>query len=132
VIISSFCWQPLVWCRDHIPDVKRACLWSTDTWSWPFFASLAPPIFLDRCATRIFHPHFRLVDANLMDQARARGWIVYPWVGMKEEEGDREGLWSAMKTFGVAGLCTNYPRQLRAWLADARLDEQFYQEPTAR
>lgn len=128
ILISSFCWQPLVWCMHHMPAIPRACLWSSDSWSWPFFANMAPPLFLERCGTKILHPHIALVNENLMDQAKARNWIVYPWVGMQEEEGDREGLWSAMKTYGVDGLCTNYPRQLKSWLADAQLDEQVYRE----
>lgn len=126
VIVSSFNWEPLVWLSRHAPDVPRACLWSRDTYSWPFFANLAPTVFLERARTKILHPHVALVDEHLMDQATARGWMVYAWSPMAGEERDREGLWSALKTFGLHGLCTNYPRQLKSWLEEASLDEQSF------
>lgn len=126
VIISSFNFEPLVWLSQHAPGLQRACLWSRDTFSWPFFANLAPNVFLDRVRTNILHPYVELVDEHLMDQAIARGWKVYAWAAMADEEQDREGLWSALKTFGLHGLCTNYPRQLKSWLHEASLDEQSF------
>ena len=126
VIVSCFHAEPLVWIKDHYNDLKRACLWSTETFSWPFFAILAPQVFLDRAGTNIFHPWVKLVDANMMDQARARGWVIYAWSGMQDEEKDRDGLWTAMKTVGLDGLCTNYPRQLKTWLEEAAIDERNY------
>lgn len=128
VIVSCFQAEPLVWIAQHHPEIQRACLWSMqDTWTWPFFAVLAPQVFLDKASTNILHPHVSLVDAHLMDQAAARGWRVYAWVEMIGEEGDREGLWTALKTVGLHGLCTNYPRQLKSWLEDAAIDERSYQ-----
>lgn len=126
VIVSSFCSEPLVWLRRHAPEIRRACLWSADTFQWPFFASLAPQVFLERVGTNILHPHMGLVTENLMDQATARGWLVYSWAPMVGEEDGREGKWSALKTFGVHGHCTNYPRQLTAWLEEAAIDEREY------
>ncbi len=127
VIVSCFQAEPLVWIYRHHPVVQRACLWSLpDTFSWPFFAVLAPQVFLDKAGTNILHPHVGLVDFNLMDQAGARGWRVYAWATMAGEEGDREGLWTALKTVGLHGLCTNYPRQLKNWLEDAAIDERSY------
>ncbi len=127
VIVSCFQAEPLVWIYKHAPEVRRACLWSRDTFSWPFFANLAPQLFLERCGTNILHPHAPLVNANLMDQARARGWLVYAWVSMAGEEKDREGVWTALKTVGLDGLCTNYPRQFKSWLEEAAIDERQYQ-----
>lgn len=126
VIVSSFCAEPLVWLRRHAPEIKRACLWSIDTFQWPRFATLAPQVFLERAGTNILHPHMGLVNENLMDQAAARGWLVYSWSPMAGEERDREGVWSALKTFGIHGHCTNYPRQLRRWLEEASIDEREY------
>jgi glycerophosphoryl diester phosphodiesterase len=119
VIVSCFMAEPLVWLRRHAPEIRRACLWSIDTFQWPFFATLAPQVFLEKAGTNVLHPHAGLVTENLMDQARSRGWLVYAWSAMAGEEQDREGLWTALKTFGLHGLCTNYPRQLRSWLEDA-------------
>ncbi len=126
VIVSCFHAEPLVWIYQNHPEITRACLWSRDTFSWPFFADLAPQVFLDRCGTKILHPHAGLVNENLMDQARARGWTVYAWTPMAWEEHDREGLWTGLKTVGLDGLCTNYPRQLKCWLEEAAIDERQY------
>lgn len=129
VIVSSFCAEPLVWIKNNAPQIKRACLWSRDTFQWPFFSTMAPQVFLEKAGTDVLHPHVGLVDANLMDQARARGWTVYAWVPMAGEEHDRERLWTHLKTVGLHGLCTNYPRQLRSWLEEAAIDERQYAHP---
>lgn len=129
IIISSFAAPPLRWLARHAPEVRRACLWSSDTFHWPFFANLAPQVFLEWARTNILHPHVDLVDDNLMDQAGARGWLVYAWAPMVYEDDDREGLWTQLKTYGLHGLCTNYPRQLNSWLKDASIDEQSYGQP---
>jgi glycerophosphoryl diester phosphodiesterase len=127
VLVSCFNWEPLVWIYRHRSHIRRACLWSyADTFSWPHFANLAPQVFLDRCGTNVLHPYTELVTPNLMDQAAARGWRVYAWAALAGEERDREGLWASLKTMGLHGLCTNYPRQLKRWLEDAALDEQVY------
>ncbi len=127
VIVSCFHPEPLVWIKDHYPEIERACLWSADSFSWPFFAVLAPQVFLDKAGTDILHPHARLVNENLMDQAAARGWRVYAWAEMVGEDHDRESLWTQLKTLGVHGLCTNYPRELKAWLEAAAVDERRYE-----
>ena len=127
VIVSTFEAAPLVALSEKYPDIKRACLWGRDSFTWPFFATFAPTIFLERCKTNIIHPDVRMVDENLMDQAQARNWIVYPWVPMAGEEHDREGMWSWLRTLGVHGLCTNYPRQFKIWNDDALLDSRRYQ-----
>ena len=119
VIVSCFQAEPLVWLRRHAPEVQRACLWASDSFSWPFFATMAPTVFLEVAGTNILHPHTSLVDANLMDQAEARKWRVYAWAEMIGEDHDREGLWTTLKTFGLHGLCTNYPRELKIWLEEA-------------
>lgn len=132
VIVSCFHAEPLVWIFRNQPEIKRACLWSRDTFSWPFFADLAPQVFLERCGTKTLHPHAGLVNENLMDQARARGWTVFAWVPMAWEEQDREGLWTGLKTVGLDGLCTNYPRQLKSWLEEAAIDERQYRPDQGR
>lgn len=126
VIVSSFHAEPLLWLKTHSPALQRACLLGSDTFSWPFFAIMAPQVFLEKIGTRIVHPYVDWVTENFMDQANARGWQVFPWVSMAGEESDREGLWTSLKTLGVHGLCTNYPRQLKTWLEEASLDEREY------
>ena len=125
VIVSCFRAQPLVWLRQHAPEVQRACLWSLDTYSWPFFANMAPTVFLEISGTNILHPHTSLVDYNLMDQAAARNWRVYAWAEMVGEDHDREGLWTTLRTFGLHGLCTNYPRELVEWLKESAAYDQL-------
>ncbi|MCX6105551.1 MAG: glycerophosphodiester phosphodiesterase [Proteobacteria bacterium] len=125
VIVSCFQSPPLVWLRRNAPEVQRACLWSLDTYSWPFFATLAPTVFLEIAGTNILHPHTSLVDYNLMDQAAARNWRVYAWAEMVGEDHDREGLWTTLKTFGLHGLCTNYPRELTQWLKESAAYDQL-------
>jgi glycerophosphoryl diester phosphodiesterase len=128
VIVSCFQVEPLEWIKHHAPDVRRACLWhNSDTFTWPFFAVLAPQVFLERAGTNVLHPHVGLVTENLMDQAAAHRWTVYAWAAMAGEERDREGLWASLKTLGLHGLCTNYPRQLRTWLEEAAIDERQYE-----
>jgi len=119
IIVSCFQAKPLVWMKYHAPAVQRACLWSSDSFNWPFFATLAPSVFLAQASTNILHPHTSLVDANLMDQAAARNWRVYAWAEMVGEDHGRDALWTTLRTFGLHGLCTNYPRELKLWLEEA-------------
>ncbi len=118
IIISCFYAAPLVWLKDHCPETQRACLWSSDSFEWPFFSTLAPPVFMEKTGSKILHPLSTLVTENLMDQARARGWRVYPWTTMVGEDHDRESQWTILKTLGIDGLCTNYPRELKKWLLE--------------
>lgn len=126
VIVSCFQVEPLIWIKDHCSELQRACLWSNDTWRWPMFAVMAPPVFLEQCGAKILHPHTSLVTENLMDQATARGWQVFAWANMVGEDEHREAIWTALKTYGLHGLCTNYPRELISWLKEAELDEQQF------
>lgn len=126
IIVSCFQTEPLVWIKNNFNELRRACLWSADTWRWPMFAVMAPQVFLEQCGTNILHPHMNLVTENLMDQARARGWEVYAWANMVGEDKNREEIWTALQTYGCNGLCTNYPRELISWLKEAELDEQQF------
>lgn len=114
VIFSSFLPTPLAYLADNYPAIRTACLWG-DVIDWPHCAHFAPPLFMQRCHTKIFHPWSAYLTDNVMDQARARGWIVYPWVSMKGEDSQREVLWERMADLKIDGLCTNYPRELKQW-----------------
>src|SRR5690606_26768392 len=77
IIISSFHPDPLVYLAENHPEVPRACL--LGEFHWPYCAHLAAPVFMKSVHTNIIHPWAGKVDENFMDQARARGWIVYPY-----------------------------------------------------
>ena len=122
IIVSCFSVEPLQYFARHFADVKRACLWG-DWPAWPSFADFCPILMMKNCRASILHPVAFWVTENLMDQSRARGWTVYPYVTMKGEDRDRVGLWSTMTALGVDGLCTNFPRELAMWLVDVRTSE---------
>ena len=126
VVISSFYPAPLSYLANTNQDLQLACLWG-DVVTWPHFAAFSPPVFMQSCRAKIFHPWTNFLTFEVMEQARVRGWKVYPYTSYMGEESDRESLWALMQTFGVDGLCTNYPREFKEWLAknsnaDARLN----------
>lgn len=117
-VVSCFEPEPLEYFARTYPEVRRACLIG-DYPKWPQLAARSPLLFMQKIHTNIIHPWAPLVDENFMDQAKARGWIVYPYCSAKgEEDEDQVGLWTTLKTLGIDGLCTNYPRQMRAWLEE--------------
>lgn len=117
-VISSFRKEPLLWIRQEHPQLRVACLIG-DMPPWPHIADQHPLIFMQTIGAKIIHPFAPLVDDNFMDQAKARGWKVIPYTSVVgEEDEDREGLWSRLMTLGVDGLCTNYPREMLAWLKE--------------
>lgn len=128
IIISSFCRSPLLYMRDHAPDLQRACLVGNDEFEWPFFSNMSPLIFMQDVAATILHPRCNQVSEDMMDQARARGWKVYTWATMTGEDNAKTDLWTVLKSLGVDGHCTNYPRELTAWLKETRRYEQRVQE----
>lgn len=115
VIVSSFHSTPLEYLSQHYPEITLACLWG-DVFEWPSFSHYSPLVFMQRVGATIVHPWTDYVTEEFMDQARNRAWQVFPYASFNGEEQDREGMWSYLKTLGVDGLCTNYPRELRAWL----------------
>jgi glycerophosphoryl diester phosphodiesterase len=117
IIVSCFYPQPLIFFAENYPEFPRACLWG-DRPHWPFFSHFAPLIMMQRCRATIFHPVTHWLDENLMDQARARQWQVFPYVEMKGEDADRAKLWATMLALGVDGLCTNFPREFKHWLQE--------------
>jgi glycerophosphoryl diester phosphodiesterase len=117
MICSAFDWTQLYELMLIAPNVTRACLWRS--FSWPFFASFAPQVFMERVHAKIIHPEAYLVDESFAELADIRGWEVYSWSSLKGEEADREGLWSMLKAFEVDGHCTNYPGQLSHWLSES-------------
>lgn len=119
IIISSFCYEPLKYLFEKHPHLTRACLWG-DKPRWPLLGYHSPLVMMQECRSQIFHPYTDWLNEELMDQAKARGWLVFPYVSMKGEEGDKQSLWGWLHTLGVDGLCTNYPRQFKMWLDEVK------------
>jgi glycerophosphoryl diester phosphodiesterase len=117
IIVSSFHPKPLMYLARNAPEVKIACLLDGQP-KWPFVSESHPLIFMQRCGAKIIHPDVDLVEENFVDQCRARGWVIFPYVGYKKEEKQKEGLWTYLATLGIPGLCTNFPREFKAWNAE--------------
>jgi glycerophosphoryl diester phosphodiesterase len=117
VIISSFRRVPLEFLANQYSDLSLACLWGPDI-EWPYFAHYNPLVFMSACRAKIFHPWVGYVNEEVMDQARTRGWKVFAYAGYlgPDERQGREELWSYLDACGIDGLCTNYPREMKAWL----------------
>ena len=62
----------------------------------------------------IFHPDAMLVSESMINWTKANNWKVYPYVSNTIE--NPEILWPFLYELGIDGLCTNYPRELKAWL----------------
>jgi glycerophosphoryl diester phosphodiesterase len=126
LIISSF--QPLVihTVAQDFPNLPRACLIEPSGWSWPSFADTMPLNFMNANDTKILHPEASMIDQNMMDQAKNRGWIVNAWYPMRAEMIHREEHWAILYHLGVDGVCTNYPRQMRQWLNEVAEQEREF------
>jgi glycerophosphoryl diester phosphodiesterase len=125
IIVSCFNPEPLKYMREHCPDIRRACLTGDDDLPWPFFSHLAILNFMRDTGSTIVHPRMGQVSEAFMDQCRARGWQVFTWAPMIGEDVARESWWNMLRTFGVDGHCTNYPREFSHWL---EREERFDQE----
>lgn len=65
----------------------------------------------------IIHPYYMMVTESFMAKARAQKLKVFPYTGMVDEDNDQQAIWQNLKDLGIDGLCTNYPRELKQWLA---------------
>lgn len=128
VIISSFCKDPLLYLKEHESDLQRACLVGNDEWEWPYFSHASALIFMQEVAATILHPRFDQVNEGMMDQARNRGWKVFTWATMIGEDSSREQTWTVLKSLGVDGHCTNFPRELTQWLKESEIYERRIRE----
>ncbi len=126
IIISSF---NKATCADSarlFKNLKVALLWDKYLWV-PGSFQWGPVRFMEQHGIRIYHPEAKLLMPAQMRVCKARGIQVVPWVGMRDEI-NREQLWSYLMTVGVDGFCTNYPRQLKLWLEEARDDESRFKD----
>lgn len=65
----------------------------------------------------IIHPYYKIVTDSFMAKAREQQLKVFPYTGMVDEDHDQEATWHNLKELGIDGLCTNYPREFKKWLA---------------
>ncbi|MBC7660287.1 MAG: hypothetical protein H7249_11325 [Chitinophagaceae bacterium] len=125
IIISSFDRKTCADSARLFPNLKVALL--SDKYYWmPGTFAAGPVRFMEKNGIKIFHPEAKLLTPDMMRIAKSRGIDVIPWVSLKDEM-NREQLWSYLITVGVQGLCTNYPRQMKLWLKEARDDEERIQ-----
>lgn len=115
----------LIALHDLRPDLPLGTRWHGDL-KGPWFAYRNPQVLLPRIRSRIFQPSLNRMNEETVAYARSFNWQIIPVAGIEEEEFDREGLWAWLRTLGVDGLCTNYPRQLRSWLNEETEYEHKY------
>lgn len=116
IIVSCFSPEPLIYMREHCPDIQRACLTGDDTVPWPYFSHMAILNFMQMTSSSIVHPRMDQMSEALMEQFQHRGWKVFTWAPMIGEDLVRESWWTMLKTLGVHGHCTNYPAEMVRWL----------------
>lgn len=126
LIISSFHLPTCEHLAKKFPQLKTALLWDKKLW-WPWSFAWGPLRFMKRNQIRIFHPDAHLVEPTMVKELKARGWEIFPYVGLKREHQARE-LWTYLMTCGVDGLCTNYPREMKLWLQEATDDFQRFRD----
>lgn len=120
IIVSSFNLDTCQWIAQESPLTQVALLWDKSLW-WPGAFNWGPKRFMKKYGIKIFHPDARLLKRSVMDQIKAEGWSVFPYIGLQNEQ-NAEELWSYLMTLGVDGHCTNYPRHMKLWLQEAADD----------
>ena len=113
VIISSFDIKPLEWIEKKDPSLQLALLWENEV--SPDSKAFAE---LEEHPNWIFHPQADTLTTEIAKRLHKENKIIYPWVPrLGIEDTKREELWQKMFDLKVHGLCTNYPRELKQWLA---------------
>lgn len=127
VTIQSFDWRTLQWVGRLAPDMPRAYLSSARTlrdsrWTTGLRAEdfLSTPVLVRMAAGQsaphvIWSPYFADLTREQLAEARALGLKVLPWTVNRREDMSRLLDW------GVDGLITDYPDELRALLAQRGL-----------
>jgi glycerophosphoryl diester phosphodiesterase len=116
VVFSSFYPEPLRYLRAHYPQLSCAMLWGYDSLEInPLYFS-SPQYLMSYGDCQIIHPQVALVTPHFMEQARYRGWRVYPWISLSDETPvQRVAIWQQLRDLGVDGFCTNWPREFCQW-----------------
>ena len=115
IIFSSFECATIQYLASRYPNYRRALLWEREIYTQK--GETGDPVALMlQCQSSIFHPDALQLDDALMQEARARHWLVYPYVSLRHEERLMDQLWGRLDALGVDGLCTNFPTKMGAWL----------------
>lgn len=112
LVVSCFDLKPLELIEKKNSNVQLALLSASHN-----TYAVDPLDYLKEHPQWFFHPQADILTCEQMDLLSERGTKVYPWVPLDGiEKRNQESFWSVMKAFQVDGLCTNYPREFRAWL----------------
>ena len=103
VIVSSFSPQVLVQAQECAPEIERAFLVHRTYRCGEHDLSER---VMERTGCAALHPHFSLVDAALMAQARAQGWRVNVWTVNDPAQAAR------LRDLGVNALIGDLPQVL--------------------
>lgn len=76
VIVSSFNPLILAAARRHAPDIERGFLYHK---KYMYAGINFVPLIMRRIDAVALHPHFPLIDADLMQMAHSQGWRVNTW-----------------------------------------------------
>lgn len=102
VIVSSFSPLVLKAALEYDPAIERGFLYHRP---WRVGIDLVPPV-ARRLDVTALHPHYRLIDADLMEMAGREGWRVNTWTVNDVAEVAR------LKDLGVLGLIGDLPEVL--------------------
>ena len=111
VILSSFETGPLEYISKKIETLQLAFLWGEDN-----SKEVNPLDYLQSHPKFFFHPQADYLNWKLINQMHEKNITIFPWVPMEGVElKNKEKPWEIMKLFGVHGLCTNFPDELKKW-----------------
>jgi glycerophosphoryl diester phosphodiesterase len=104
--------KPLLYLKKNYPLWKRAFLIENDIDDQTIRNGL------NKLETTILHPHADLVTENRVCPKNWPDLTIYPWISMRGEDDieTRMKLWKRLHKLAIKGVCTNYPREFKAWL----------------
>jgi glycerophosphoryl diester phosphodiesterase len=113
--------KPILWSSFHIPILDELRVvdsrQSIAILCGPESENPNPKKLKQQCEklnAKVAHPWIGYCDADLMSQLS--GIKVVPYCGFREESQQKESMWQKLIDLKVDGFCTNYPKELRAWL----------------
>ncbi|MFW7377972.1 MAG: glycerophosphodiester phosphodiesterase [Oligoflexus sp.] len=115
-VVSSFHHETVLHLAKYYPTQRAAYLWCR-SWVWPWQIQQHPQKVIPQLPTTIIHPDAKLVTPRFMKVARRRQWQVFPYISIGNEQ-DRERVWQKLYDLQVDGHCTNFPREMIAWLKE--------------
>ncbi len=107
IIISSFHHALIEHLITKHPEFEYALLWE----ELPEDLSIIEQKMI-ALNTKIIHPEFDLIDNNFLRLCREKSWDIVPYISMSKEELSSDYI-EKLKSFKLAGMCTNFPIQLQ-------------------